>query len=207
MSIITQEIRDSLTPGQVLKTLLEGNQRYVNQNKKDRDEIADAKASASGQFPYAIILSCIDSRTSSEIIFDQGIGDIFNVRIAGNIINEDILGSLEFACKLAGCKLILVLGHSRCGAVKGACDNAQLGSLTKLLSKIQPAIDSEATVIENRTGRNADYVEKVVALNVTHSLSRIRNESQVLQQMESSEQLKIVGGIHDIETGKVKITE
>ena len=200
MSIITQDIRNNITPDHALEMLLEGNQRFLNQNKIARDELADANATSKGQFPYAVIVSCIDSRTSSEIIFDQGIGDVFNIRIAGNIINEDILGSLEFACKLAGCKLILVLGHTKCGAVKGACDDAQLGNLTVLLSKIKPAINNENSTTENRTSRNDDYVEKVAALNVTHSLSRIRTESPILAEMESSGQLKIAGGTHDIET-------
>jgi len=207
MSIITQEIRERLTTDQALEMLLEGNQRFINQNKNERDELSDAVATADGQFPYAVVVSCIDSRTSSEIIFDQGIGDIFNVRIAGNIINEDILGSLEFACKLAGSKLILVLGHSKCGAVKGACDGAELGNLTTLLNKIKPAINKETTVSENRNSSNAEYVEKVIALNVSHALEVIRNESPILQQMESEGQLKIVGGIHDIVSGKVKITD
>ena len=207
MSIITQEIRDNITPDQALEKLLEGNQRFLNQNKVVRDELADATATAPGQFPYAVIVSCIDSRTSSEIIFDQGIGDIFNIRIAGNIINEDILGSLEFACKLAGCKLILVLGHTKCGAVKGACDDAELGNLTALLSKIKPAINNETSTTENRSSSNDDYVENVAALNVTHSLSRIRTESPILVEMESSGLLKIAGGTHDIETGKVEITD
>jgi carbonic anhydrase len=160
-----------------------------------------------GQWPFAVVLSCIDSRTSTELIFDLGIGDVFNARIAGNIVNDDILGSMEFACKVAGAKLIAVLGHTKCGAVKGACDHVELGNLTTLLSKIEPAVQAETETTENRSSSNAAFVENVSAHNVKLTVGEILNRSQILKEMVENGEVGIVGGMHDITTGKVTFYE
>ena len=145
---LTKEMQDAITPSMALELLKEGNKRFINNLKVNRNLLQQANETSDGQYPFAVILSCIDSRTSAELIFDQGLGDIFSVRIAGNIINEDILGSMEFACKVAGSKIIVVLGHTKCGAVKGACDHVEMGNLTALLAKIRPAVDDEMTTTE-----------------------------------------------------------
>ena len=168
MEAQTKETQDKMTPDKSLNELKLGNQRFVNKNQLNRDLLRQVKETSTGQYPFATILSCIDSRVSSELIFDQGIGDIFSVRIAGNFVNEDILGSMEFACKLAGTKLIVVLGHTACGAVKGACDHARLGNLTALINKIEPAVDA---VIEPqdkslRNSSNIEFVNRVAEKNV-----------------------------------------
>src|SRR3984957_20200947 len=150
----TKETRDKLTPDLALEVLKEGNERFVNNIKAHRNLLEQVNETSSGQFPFAAILSCIDSRTSAELIFDQGLGDIFSIRIADNILNDDILGSMEFACKIAGSKLIVVLGHTKCGAIEGACDNIQLGNITALLNKIKPAINQETKTIVERNGNN-----------------------------------------------------
>lgn len=181
----------------------EGNQRFVANKKIERDLVQQARETANGQYPFAVILSCIDCRTSSELIFDLGIGDVFNVRIAGNIINEDILGSMDFACKLAGSKLIVVLGRTKCGAVKGASDQAQLGNLTALISKIERAVEEERTVTENRNSGNAEFVEKVSTINVKRTVQAIMDQSPILKEMIDKDEIGIVGGMHDIATGIV----
>ncbi|EWH08343.1 carbonic anhydrase, partial [Cellulophaga geojensis KL-A] len=162
-----------------------------------------------GQFPFATILSCIDSRVSAELVFDQGLGDIFSVRIAGNFVNEDILGSMEFGCKLAGTKLIVVLGHTSCGAVKGACDNAELGNLTAMLSKIKPAVEavSEPADESLRNSKNLEFVDNVAAKNVQLTIDRIVAESEVLADMQSKGEIKIVGAMYDINSGAVTFFE
>ena len=165
MKAHTKETQENLTPRMALETLKEGNQRFIKNLKAQRDLLGQVNDTREGQFPFATILSCIDSRTSAELIFDQGLGDIFSVRIAGNIVNTDIIGSMEFACKVAGSKLIVVLGHTNCGAVKGACDHVEMGNLTELLSKIQPAVYQEKTTTENRTSSNKEFVEKMQILN------------------------------------------
>src|SRR6218665_4121854 len=161
MKTLTKEDQEAITPEMALNLLNEGNKRFVSNLKINRNLLQQANETSDGQHPFAVILSCIDSRTSAELIFDQGLGDIFSVRIAGNIINEDILGSMEFACKVAGAKFIVVLGHSKCGAIKGACDHVELGHLSGLLHKIQPAINAETATTENRTSSNAPFVEEV----------------------------------------------
>ena len=163
------------------------------------------KQTSTGQYPFATVLSCIDSRVSSELIFDQGIGDIFSVRIAGNFVNEDILGSMEFACKLAGTKLVVVLGHTACGAVKGACDHARLGNLTALINKIEPAVEAvtEPTDESQRNSSNIDFVNEVAKKNVYMTIDNIRESSQVLKEMEDAGEIEIVGGMYDIKTGEV----
>ena len=207
MRIHTQETQASLTPQKALQILKEGNHRFINNLKANRDLLEQAGYTADGQFPFAVILSCIDSRTSSELIFDQGLGDVFSVRIAGNIINEDILGSMEFACKVAGSKIIVVLGHTKCGAVKGACDHVEMGNLTALLSKIKPAVDDEKTVTENRTSKNSDFVEKVTTINVKRTVEGIVQRSPILKEMIEKGDIGIVGGTHDIATGRVTFFE
>mgnify|MGYP006177359161 FL=1 len=203
MKTLNKELQDSITPRRALEILKEGNGRFINNLNAHRNLLEQANDTRDGQWPFATILSCIDSRTSAELIFDQGLGDIFSVRIAGNIVNTDILGSMEFACKVAGSKLIVVLGHSKCGAVKGACDHVEMGNLTELLSKIQPAVYSENKTKENRTSKNADFVENVAEINVKRSVKSIIERSFVLEQMLEQGQIGIIGAMHDIETGKV----
>ncbi|MFL2603330.1 MAG: carbonic anhydrase family protein [Flavobacteriaceae bacterium] len=205
MEAQTKETQDKMTPDKSLNELKLGNQRFVNKNQLNRDLLQQVKETSTGQYPFATILSCIDSRVSSELIFDQGIGDIFSVRIAGNFVNEDILGSMEFACKLAGTKLIVVLGHTACGAVKGACDHARLGNLTALINKIEPAVDA---VIEPqdkslRNSSNIEFVNRVAEKNVEMTISEIRSASSVLNEMEKNGEIKIIGGIYDIASGLV----
>jgi carbonic anhydrase len=203
MRVHTQETQASLTPAKALQILKEGNDRFVNNLKANRNLLEQAGYTADGQFPFAVILSCIDSRTSAELIFDQGLGDVFSIRIAGNIINEDILGSLEFACKVAGSKIIVVLGHTKCGAIKGACDHVEMGNLTALLSKIQPAVYDEKTVTENRSSNNPDFVEKVAAINVKRTVQGVMERSPILKEMIEKGEIGIVGGTHDLATGYV----
>ncbi len=203
MKTLTKEIQSAITPSMALTLLNEGNKRFLNNLKVNRNLLQQANETSDGQHPFAIILSCIDSRTSAELIFDQGLGDIFSVRIAGNIINEDILGSMEFACKVAGSKIIVVLGHTKCGAVKGACDHIEMGNLTALLSKIRPAVDDETLTKENRNSNNSVFVENVATINVKRTVKSIMQRSPILKEMIESGQIGIVGGTHDISTGEV----
>ena len=203
MKTFTKEMQSHLSPLMALDILKEGNKRFVNNNKLSRNLLQQVNETSGGQYPFAVVLSCIDSRTSAELIFDQGLGDIFSVRIAGNIVNDDILGSMEFGCKVAGAKLIVVLGHTKCGAIKGACDHVEMGNLTGLLSKIKPAVDAKVTVKENRTSSNANFVENVAALNVKESVKLISERSLILREMIEKGEINIVGGIHDISTGEV----
>ena len=203
MKTLTKEMQAAITPSMALNILNEGNKRFVNNLKVNRNLLQQANETSDGQHPFAIILSCIDSRTSAELIFDQGLGDIFSVRIAGNIINEDILGSMEFACKVAGSKIIVVLGHTKCGAVKGACDHIEMGNLTALLTKIRPAVDEETLTKENRNSNNSVFVENVSTINVKRTVKSIMQRSTILKEMIESGQIGIVGGTHDISTGEV----
>ena len=203
MKAHNKETQSQMTPRKALQFLQEGNERFINNLKANRNLLEQANETRDGQWPFATILSCIDSRTSAELIFDQGLGDIFSVRIAGNIVNTDILGSMEFACKVAGSKLIVVLGHSKCGAVKGACDHVEMGNLTELLSKIQPAVYQEKDTTDNRTSKNSEFVENVAEINVKRSVKNIIERSFVLEQMLEEGQIGIVGAMHDIESGKV----
>ena len=205
MEAQTKQTQDKMTPDKSLNELRLGNQRFVNKNQLNRDLLQQVKQTSTGQYPFATILSCIDSRVSSELIFDQGIGDIFSVRIAGNFVNEDILGSMEFACKLAGTKLILVLGHTACGAVKGACDHARLGNLTALINKIEPAVEAviEPKEESQRNSSNIKFVNSVAEKNVEMTISNIRSSSPVLAEMEEQGSIKIIGGMYDIDTGIV----
>lgn len=201
----TKDTQAAMSPDIAIALLKEGNQRFVNKKMTNRDLLEQVRQTSSGQYPFATILSCLDSRVSAELVFDQGVGDIFSGRVAGNIVNEDILGSMEFACKLAGTKLIVVLGHTSCGAVKGACDDAKLGNLTALLSKIRPAVEA-VTSPENpdeRTSKNIDFVNAVVDKNVEMTIDNIRTQSPVLKEMEDNGEIAIVGAIYDIADGKV----
>jgi carbonic anhydrase len=205
MKAHTRETQATMTPQKSLQYLQEGNQRFQNNLKANRNLLEQVNDTSEGQFPFATILSCIDSRVSAELVFDQGLGDIFSVRIAGNFVNEDILGSMEFACKLAGTKLIVVLGHTACGAVKGACDNAKMGNLTKLLEKITPAVNAvlEPKDISLRNSRNLEFVDNVAEKNVLLTIDRIHNESPILTEMEKNGEIKIIGAMYDINTGTV----
>ncbi len=203
MKTLTKEMQDKITPEIAVDLLKEGNKRFVSNLKVNRNLLQQANETSDGQHPFAVILSCIDSRTSAELIFDQGLGDIFSVRIAGNIINEDILGSMEFACKVAGSKIIVVLGHTECGAVKGACDHVEMGNLTALLSKIRPAIDDEISIVENRVSKNVEFVEKVTVINVKRGIKSIIERSPILKEMIETNKIQIIGGIHDLKTGEV----
>ncbi len=207
MKTLNKEIQAQITPRQALEILQKGNHRFVNNLKAHRNLLEQVNETSDGQWPFAIILSCIDSRTSAELIFDQGLGDVFSVRIAGNIVNTDILGSMEFACKVAGSKLIVVLGHSKCGAVKGACDHVEMGNLTELLSKIQPAVYQEKTTQNDRSSKNADFVENVAEINVVRSVKNIIERSYILEQMVERGEIGVVGAMHNIETGEVSFYE
>lgn len=203
MKTLNKEMQSAITPSMAIKILEEGNKRFMNNLKANRNLLEQANETSDGQHPFAVILSCIDSRTSAELIFDQGLGDVFSVRIAGNIINEDILGSMEFACKVAGSKVIVVLGHSKCGAIKGACDHVEMGNLTALLSKIQPAVYDEKSVTENRNSSNVEFVEKVASINVKRTVDAIMERSPILKEMIQNGEIGIVGGMHNIADGEV----
>jgi carbonic anhydrase len=203
MKAHNRETQAQMTPRKALEFLQEGNERFVNNLKAHRNLLEQANDTVNGQWPFATILSCIDSRTSAELIFDQGLGDVFSVRIAGNVVNTDILGSMEFACKVAGSKLIVVLGHSKCGAIKGACDHVEMGNLTELLSKIQPAIYQEKITAGDRTSSNSSFVENVAEINVKRSVKSIVERSYIIEQMVENGEIGIVGAMHDIETGLV----
>jgi carbonic anhydrase len=205
MKAHTRETQATMTPQKSLQYLKEGNQRFQNNLKANRNLLEQVNDTSDGQFPFATILSCIDSRVSAELVFDQGLGDIFSVRIAGNFVNEDILGSMEFACKLAGTKLIIVLGHTSCGAIKGACDDAKMGNLTKLIEKITPAVNAvpEPEDSSLRNSKNLDFVDTVAKKNVELTIDRIHAESPILSEMEKSGDILIIGAMYDINTGEV----
>jgi len=202
--IMTKDDLAALTPNQALQKLKEGNKRFSENNLLVRNYPDEVKQTAKGQYPHSVILSCLDSRTSSELIFDQGLGSVFNARVAGNFENIDILGSMEFACKVAGSKLIVVVGHSNCGAVKGACDNVQLGNLTNVIEQIKPATERVKNVEGERNSKNHDYVEAVAKENVLQTIKDIRKNSSVLSEMESKGEIMIVGGMYNLETGIVE---
>ncbi|MFT6843849.1 MAG: carbonic anhydrase [Flavobacteriales bacterium] len=209
MKAHTKETQATMTPEKSLQFLKEGNIRFQQNLKSNRNLLEQVIDTSDGQFPFATILSCIDSRVSAELVFDQGLGDIFSIRIAGNFINTDILGSMEFACKLAGTKLIVVLGHTACGAIKGACDDAKLGNLTSMLAKIKPAVKAtpEPQDVRLRTSSNKDFVDQVSAKNVELSIDNIMKESSVLAEMQNKGEIKIIGGMYDINTGEVTFHE
>lgn len=207
MKTLTKELQGKLTPAESIDLLRKGNERFLQKRMADRDLLSQVDQTASGQYPFAVILSCIDSRVPAELVFDQGVGDIFSCRVAGNIVNEDVLGSMEFACKAAGSKAIVVLGHTKCGAVKGACDHVELGNLSALLKKIQPAVDAEKETKDNRTSSNGEFVDRVAELNVRHVMDEIHAKSPVLEEMISNKEIAIIGAMYDVETGKVDFYE
>ncbi len=206
MRTFNQQLQNEITPRMALGLLKSGNERFVNNLKANRNLLEQVNQTRDGQWPFATILSCIDSRTSAELIFDQGLGDIFSIRIAGNIVNTDILGSMEFACKVAGSKLIVVLGHTKCGAVKGACDHVEMGNLTELLSKLQPAVyaEKQTTDADKRNAKNAAFVENVSAINVRRTAYSVIERSFILEQMVENGEIGIVGAMYNIETGIVE---
>jgi len=192
-----------MTPQQALAELRAGNARFVAGHPLKRNLPMDVKATASGQYPFAVVLSCVDSRQPIEIVLDQGIGDVFSARVAGNVLNDDILGSMEFACRVSGAKLIAVIGHSNCGAIKGAVDDVQLGNLTGLLAKIKPAVDAVPTEVQPRTSKNLEFVDKVAEANVRLVMQQIRERSTILREMIDQGQIGLVGGMYDLSTGEV----
>ncbi|WP_457615556.1 carbonic anhydrase family protein [Lutibacter sp.] len=198
---ITQE---NLTPKDAHNILVEGNKRFVQNLKAQRNLQDQVLETSKGQYPFAVILSCIDSRVPAELVFDQGIGDIFSVRVAGNIVNEDVLGSMEYACKVAGSKIVVVMGHSKCGAVTAACKNVELGNITTLLSKIKPAVNVVRT---DDSEMSEDAIEEVAVENVKHSIDRIREESPILADLEADGHIEIVGALYDVTTGQVTFFE
>ncbi|MCL9804681.1 carbonic anhydrase family protein [Flavobacterium amniphilum] len=204
MRTLNKELQSEITPKKALELLKEGNGRFVNNLKLHRDLLEQVNATSEGQWPFATILSCIDSRTSAELIFDQGLGDVFSIRIAGNVVNTDILGSMEFACKVAGSKLIVVLGHTKCGAVKGACDHVEMGNLTELLSKLQPAVYEEQITKEERSSKNPEFVENVAEINVKRTVKSVLQRSHILAEMIENGEIGIIGAMYNVETGDVE---
>ena len=202
---LTKEARDQMTPDSIIAKLKEGNTRFREGRKIQRDFLAEQRATASGQFPAAVLLSCVDSRAPAEILFNLGMGDVFNARVAGNIENPDILGSMEFTTKLAGAKLVLVMGHSACGAVAGAIANAKLGNLTQLLAKIEPAIRA-TKYAGDRTADNAEFVDAVARTNIDLTIANIRKNSKVIADLEKTGTIKIVGAYYDLKTGAVEFS-
>ncbi|HVU26615.1 MAG TPA: carbonic anhydrase family protein [Verrucomicrobiae bacterium] len=200
----TKEIQSAMTPAQALTELKAGNARFVSGEPLHRNFPADVKATAPGQYPFAVVLSCIDSRQPIEIVLDQGIGDIFSARVAGNVLDDDILGSMEFACKVSGAKLIAVIGHSNCGAIKGAIDDVQLGNLTGLLTKIKPAMDTVPEDHQSRTSKNYQFVDAVAEANVRLVMREIPERSPILREMLDKGEIGLVGGMYDLKTGEVK---
>lgn len=204
MKAQTKETQAALTPAQAKQLLIEGNDRFVNAKQIERDLMDQVSDTSTGQFPFATVLSCIDSRVSAELIFDQGVGDLFSIRVAGNFVNEDVLGSMEFATKVAGSKVLVVLGHSSCGAVKGACDDVHLGNLTALLSKIKPAVEAVTEPKEDRNSKNSEFVENVSKKNVELTMENIKSSSPVLAEMISNNEIELVGAMYNVSTGKVE---
>lgn len=203
MKTLDQKMQQALTPDCALDLLKKGNQRFISNLKLNRNLLQQVNETRAGQFPFAAILSCIDSRAPAELIFDQGLGDIFSIRIAGNFINDDILGSMEFACKIAGSKLLVVLGHTHCGAIKGACDGVELGHLTQMLAKLKPAMDLVTDEVV-RDSSNLSFMSKVIHQNIGLAIKQIPQRSPVLRELLESGEIKIVGALYDIETGEVR---
>lgn len=199
----TKETQQSLSPADVIKIMKDGNTRFTESKMMQRNFSEQVHATAKGQYPYAVVLSCIDSRVAPEITFDQGIGDIFDARIAGNFVNDDILGSMEFACKVSGAKLIVVMGHTNCGAIKGAIDNAELGNLTQMLTKINPAVE-KTDYTGDKSSKNYDYVDLVAKENVLLAIEDIKQKSPVLKEMYDKGEIDIIGCMYDLNTGKIE---
>lgn len=206
MKTQTKETQSEMTPQMSLTYLEEGNQRFLKSLRVDRNLLDQVKDTKGGQYPFAAVLSCIDSRVPVEIVFDQGIGDLFSARVAGNFVNEDILGSIEYACKVAGSKLVVVLGHTSCGAVKGACDDVKLGNITGLLSKIKPAVEAVKEPKEEslRNSGNIEFVNNVSKQNVMLTIENMRNGSEVLKELEASGDIQIIGAMYHVDSGKIE---
>jgi carbonic anhydrase len=201
---LTKEQRDSMTPSQVIDELKKGNERFRARKMAPRDYLAEKRSSAAGQYPAAVVLGCLDSRVPAEIIFDAGIGDVFTGRVAGNVVNDDMLGSMEFGCAVAGAKLVLVLGHTACGAVKGAIDDVEMGNLTGLLARIKPAVS--ATKFEGeKASKNPTYVDAVARTNVVLGIENIRRRSPILEGLEKKGSIKIIGAMYDLTNGRVEL--
>ncbi len=205
MKAHTKQTQAAMSPDTALQALKDGNKRFVTSTQVSRDLMQQVADTSTGQYPFATVLHCIDSRVSAELVFDQGIGDLFSIRIAGNFVNEDILGSMEFATKLAGTKVVVILGHTACGAVKGACDHAKLGNLTGMLEKIAPAVSAvkDPEDVALRTSGNIDFVNRVAIKNVHMAIDNLRSMSPVLKQMEDAGDIKVVGAMYHIENGQV----
>lgn len=203
MVTFTKENLNNLSPEDAIKLLQDGNKRFVKNLKMNRNLLQQVNETSDGQYPFAAILSCIDSRTSAELIFDQGLGDVFSIRIAGNVLNEDILGSLEFSTKVSGAKVIVVLGHTKCGAIQGACNHVELGHLTGLLKKIQPAINAETEFKVDRHGNNYEFVDRVALINVELTIRGILEQSPIIRELHDNHEIGIIGGMYDLETGNV----
>ncbi|WP_343700497.1 carbonic anhydrase family protein [Chitinophaga sp.] len=199
--------QSNLTPESALELLREGNERFIGNLRADRNLLQQVNETRAGQWPFAAIVSCMDSRTSAELIFDQGLGDIFSIRLAGAVISDNVLGSLEYACKVAGSKVIVVLNHTHCGAIKGACDHVEMGNLTGLLGKIRPAIFQEKTVKENRTSSNHEFVDAVTYIHTERSVQAIMEQSVILAEMIEKGEVGIIGAVYDVETGTVTFLE
>src|SRR3954471_13004617 len=201
--VLTAEEQKALTPDMVIQSLKEGNERFVNNNITARDHSAMVRNASLGQYPKAVILSCLDSRVPVEDVFDKGIGDLFVARIAGNFVNEDILGSMEFGCKVSGAKLILVLGHESCGAIKAAIDNVKLGNITAMLTKIKPAVVKSQDFTGEKASKNDAFVEHVAKNNVINTIETIKSKSVILKEMSDKGEIKIVGAYYNLKTGEV----
>jgi carbonic anhydrase len=200
------ETQASVTPQKALQFLKEGNHRFVNNLKLNRNLLAQVNDTRDGQWPFAVVLSCIDSRTGAELIFDQGLGDIFSIRVAGNILNPDILGSMEYACKVAGSKLILVVGHSKCGAVASACKDVKLGNITELLSKIRPSVLEAQEDAPNLSNTSSEFIEKVAHININNTVEQIFEKSPILKELYESGEIGVAGGYYDVESGEMEFT-
>ena len=201
MKTQTKQIQDSLTSSDALRMLIEGNDRFIQNIKAQRNLKEQVVETSKGQFPFAVVLGCIDSRVPTELVFDQGIGDIFSARVAGNIVNEDILASIEYSCKVAGSKIVVVMGHTKCGAVTAACNNVELGNITALMNKIKPAVD---IIKVEREILDDEGIEKVSEMNVRLSINQIRKESPILSEMEMNNEIKIIGAMYDVSSGKIE---
>ncbi len=203
MNTQTKQTQDSLSPQDAFQLLVDGNKRFTQNKFADRNLQQQVTETSKGQYPFAVVLSCIDSRVPAEIVFDQGIGDIFSARVAGNIINEDMLGSMEYGCKVAGSKIIVVMGHTKCGAVTAACNGVELGNITPLLEKIKPAVTAVRQSKTQESEMSSSSIEEVAITNVNMMIENIRKESQILHEMEKENKIKIVGAIYSVESGEV----
>ncbi|ASZ10382.1 carbonic anhydrase [Chitinophaga pendula] len=207
MKTLNKDAQANLTPVQVLTVLKNGNARFVDNLRVNRNLLQQVNETSAGQYPMAAIVSCMDSRTSAELIFDQGLGDIFSIRLAGAVITDDVLGSLEYACNAAGSKFIVVLGHTKCGAIAGACDAVKMGKLTGLLDRIAPAVEAEKSITDNRTAKNPAFVEAVTYLQIERSVQAIMEQSEILRDLIRNGAIGIIGAMYDVETGNVNFLE